>query len=376
MSRSKLFALIQLFAGSVATLLVALGYFWFNNPLQTALTELDSMAGRAETEIATVENLLTDIDGVAESIQNAIPSYRDSLDAVGESTMAVSETINEWEAQIPGVQDVATDAAHICDTFAAQLPIRVPAVNLETKLIKFQLPEVIPKTQDVDIPYPTATVTTSTKKLSYPSGAEVETKGFSKSLGSFQGKNFGSVSFDYPSGISITNDSVALEYPSGIKIGTGNKSVTVPATPEIKLKDYSFDVPDKLEVTHRELMKDEKVLLEKSSKQLTSMTETLGTTRDSLTKVRALLESDVQNSLDATSQNLAAAETALTKFRTERIPGVLTDLKEQRHSLNKSRGVFVAISGLIPLGFCVLALVTVAIALSGAHKFFATPQVA
>ncbi len=52
MPRNRLFALTQLFAGSIATNLVVLGYFWFNAPLQTALTEIDSMVGNAENEIA------------------------------------------------------------------------------------------------------------------------------------------------------------------------------------------------------------------------------------------------------------------------------------------------------------------------------------
>ncbi len=105
------------------------------------------------------------------------------------------------------------------------------------------------------------------------------------------------------------------------------------------------------------------------------MSQTLGATKESLTKVRTLLQTNVQDSVKATSLNLAKPETALIAFRTEQIPHVLIDLKEQRQGLNKSRGLFTAISGLIPLFFCVLTLVTAPIALSGANKFLANQKI-
>ncbi|MEW4567435.1 hypothetical protein AB1L88_06165 [Tautonia sp. JC769] len=370
MRRLNVFALFQVLAGGAATLLVAFGYFWFNHPLQEALGELDRMAARAESEIATVEGLLTDIDGVAESVQDALPFHRESLEAIGQSTTAVARTMGEWEAEIPGIQDLATDTAHVCETFAAQLPIRVPAVDLRSRVVEYQLPEITAKTQEVEIPYQTAKVKTSTKTLTYPTGAKDEMNGFERGLGRVAGRSLGNIRFEYPSGITLSNGSVTLDYPSAITLQTARKTVSIPATPEVTMKDHSFEVPDAIEVTHRDLMKDEKAILEQSSRQLASMTRSLDSTRDSLRDVIGLLENDVPKSLDETRRNFEAAETALTTFRSERIPRALADLEEQRLGLNQSRSVFLALSGLIPLAFGTIALMCAAMAVGGVQKVF------
>jgi hypothetical protein len=366
MGYNRLFAISQLIAGGFATLLVVIAFFSFNQPLRDALVQLDGMAAKAGSEMETVENLLQDINGVAESLQVAIPSHRDSLASIGRSTLAVAETISAWENEIPGFQKIAGDAAHICDTFAEQLPIVVPVV--EMKEVKFQLPKIIPKTQKIDVPYPTARVEMDTVGLNYPT-ASVQTRDFSKSFGSVAGRSLGSVGFSYPSGISIGSRSMNVRYPNRITIGSANKSVSVPATPEINMKDYSFRVPNKL--TNRELMKDEKALLEQSSMQLTSIRETMNTTKESLVTIRGLLAVEIQESFEETDENLTKTEAALTTFRTQRIPGVLEDLRSQREGLSETRKIFTAIGGLIPLLFGIFGLVTAAIALSGGAKLFA-----
>lgn len=366
----SIFAFLQLVAGGISTLLVFIAYTTYKQPLEVALAELDGIAGNVESEIVTVEGLLKDVDGVAESIQRAMPSHRNSIASVSESVLAVSKTLEEWENQIPGIQEISTDTAHILDTFSSQLPIRIPAVKLEQKLIKFQLPEIIPKTRNVNIPYPTATVQTSTQTLSYPNGARVEMKGWSKDFGKVMGKSLGGVSFDYPSGISISDGNVDLSYPSGISIGSASQSVTIPDTPEYRMKNYSFHIPDKLEITHRELMKDEKGLMEKSKKQLTSINSSLDKTKESLRKIRSLLERDAQESLKETDKNITDAENAMDSFRTHRLPAVLEDLRAQRQGISRSRGVFKAVSGLLPLMFLVIGLITTALAASGGAKLF------
>lgn len=349
---------IQLAIGILGTLAVAYAFFSFRGPLENALTELDNMAGNAESQLGTVTDLLGDVDKIADGLQRALPSHRKSLASAVTTAKTISDTVEKWNQDIPGYQEMTSDAAHICDTFASQLPLKVPQVKLDTKQIKFELPEVVPKEQTVSVNVPTAEVEFETKSVSYPKGANVRTSE----------KRAAGVKFSYPSGIEIMEGDVDFRYPARIKIGTKKQDYKIPDTPTVTMKDYSFDVPDKLEVTQRELMKDEKHLLEKSSAQMASLGNTLGETAGSLTEIASLLSEDVVNSIQETDTNLMDAESTLTVFRQERLPSVVADLKEQKLGLNKSRQLFTAIAGLIPLSFCILALITIAIALSGWAK--------
>ena len=370
MKFNRTYAVLQLVFGVLATLLVAIGFFKFNRPLQGALKELDSLAGIVESELETVSNLINDVDKVVESVEAAVPSHRKTLASAVDSSMAIANAVEAWEEKIPGFQDVATDAAQICDTFAEQLPITIPAVSFETKTVHFRLPEVIPKTRSVSIPYPTAKVNSGPKRITYPKGAAVMTKEWKTNFGKVLGKDLGGVSFSYPAGINVSNGSVDLAYPTSIKIGTANKTVSIPATPELRMKDHRFDIPDNLSVSKREFMKDEQVLLRKSSTQLMSMHTALGTTAGSLSRIRRTLGDDVSASLQETDRNLVEMDKALKILRRQRIPRVVSDLAIQRQGLAQSRSEFGALAGLIPLLFAISGLVTSAIAISGVGKLF------
>lgn len=336
MNRRRWFSLLQLIAGSVATVLVFVAYLMFSDPVRIAIVELDALAANAESEIASAERLLKHVDGVAASLQQAIPSHRRTLSAVGVSAKEVARTVGEWEQEVPGIQAISKDVAQVCETFASQLPIRIPTAKLATKQIKYQLPEFTPKTQQVDLPYPSAKV--SMKSLDF---------------GKIAGKSLG-----------------RIQYPGGIDLGTKKKTVTVPAPPEMKMKNYTVRVPSDVDVTYRELLRDEQAVLEKSAVQLGSINEALERTQGSLGDIKRLLQNDVHESLTETERNLTEAESALNVFRTESLPSVLVDLGEQRIGLSESRGVFAPAAGLVPLVFGIAGLTTFAVATGGAAKYF------
>ena len=355
--RKRWLAILQTASGSIATLLVAYGYYTFADPLNEALVQFDSIAENAELQITTTTELLGDIDQVAKSLQRALPAHRRSLESAEETAEALSATVSKWEQDIPAYQAMANDAARIANAFAGQLPITIPKVNLSANRFEYRLPRITPKTQEVSFNVPTASVEYATQSISYPSGASVKTKE----------KSIGPAKITYPSGIQVSNKSLGLKYPARIKIGSESKSITTPAAPEISYQDISFDIP-KIELSEQKLMSDEKQLLEKSSRQLRQLDQTLEKTRGSLAQVTGLLSRDLVRSIGETNSNLAEAEKALLTFREDRIPMVVKNLAQQKSSLNDSRKLFAKVAEIIPIAFIIAGLLSIGVAFSGGVK--------
>lgn len=354
----RIIAVAQTIVGVVGTVAVILGYLSFSQPMRDALTQLDKMAQSGESQLETASSLLGDVSKVADGLQKALPAHRKTVAAAVTTAETLAGTIDKWNEDIPGYQGMATDASHIADTFAEQLPIKVPLVTADMEKKSFELPEIIPRTQTVKINVPTATVGFTTKSLEYPSGASVKT----------DRKSVGPAKFDIPVGIDIAKKSFDVRYPSSLNIGTKVQNVTMPKTPDLNMKEYSFHLPANVKFDTREMMKDEKVLLEKSSAQLLALNTTLGETSESLSNVSDLISGELVGTLKETDANLEETAAALTALREERIPTVIKDLGDQQASLGESRQLFTAISGVIPLVFIVIGVFTLAIAVSGAYK--------
>jgi hypothetical protein len=286
-----------------------------------------------------------------------------TLDIV--STMA--KTIERWQTEIQGFSEISLDSAAIFDNLEKQLPIRVPIVKINTKHIKFNLPEIIPKTRPIVLKYPASTtVRTDTKPFKIPTGITVKTKDYSTKI---FGKKIG---FSYPSDIRTNYKDVSFEYPSKLEVKHNAIKLNVPTSPKIKMKDYSFDVPDKLAFTHRELMKAEKKLLKKTSSRLKSTSRALLDTQKMLHDVRGLLSNETVKSLKATKSNIEIAEQSLNKLHEKRIADVVKRLSDQKRELNKSKDIFSVIEGLLPLSAVIVGLVLLSIIISGIGKLVLT----
>lgn len=163
---------------------------------------------------------------------------------------------------------------------------------------------------------------------------------------------------------------VNFELPD-ISIKTRDGAIPIP-TAEVKMKKYSFEMPDNMEITQREYLKDEKLLLEKSSSQLIALDRALAETAQSMELIRTQLLPEVAGSVGETQRGMHELDAALQSFRGQALPATRADLRGQIMGIEESRDVYKAIQTLIPMFFLTAGLITSGIAIGGAAKLTAS----
>lgn len=333
-----------------------------------AFVELDTLSSAAQTEIEVGSEVLEDVGEIAQNFRDAIPLHRQTLTATRESSTQVARTIATWQREVPQLRKTATDASAVCSSLAGNLPLRIPIVTLATETIQFEVPEIQTSTRTIGIPYPTARVENGSQELSYPSGAQVKMETWEKSLGTFAGKNLGGLSFKYPAGLDISRKSMRLNYPKSIDIGQETMDIEVPATPQVNMKKRSFKVPSDPKLTYKEILSGEKQLLAQSAQQLKSLSATLASSEGTLETAHRLAADDAPRSIEATLELLLLSEQQLDSLCSDRIPRTLHLLEIQHQQIGSSRETFAALRPLVGVGFAALALLGIAISLSGVVK--------
>ncbi|PQO35338.1 hypothetical protein DTL21_10965 [Bremerella cremea] len=363
-------AFIQTFCGSVATLLMLFAFIYFYNPLRSSLVAIDDIVGRADSEAESLQLLLKKAASAGSKFEATLPQIKATINSSKSAVAEVSTTLKVWREKIPVVKTFANDVADICGTVEKELPLTVPVVEIPMKKVEFQIPEVIPQTQKVEIPFPTVSKTEyGSQKMTYPRHATVKMKDFSKGLGSWHGHSFGSIGFSYPSGIDIKKNVVHVKYPKSIKIGTSKKVVEVPKSPLLEMHGVSFSIPDcPPEFKTRRLMEKEKEVLQTLKIELSGLNDELVQTEVGMASIEGLLNVEAKNSLELAHGGCEEVEKELGELLDDVLPSVLDDITDQRKKLEGARNVFSAISGLVTIAFFVLILIPGGITASGVVK--------
>lgn len=318
----------QMIVGFVGLILVVFSFFKFNGPLNDALQEMDMLVGRVGSEIEDTITLIQKGAAVTDEIQKSIPSH---LQSIEQSKVAINESVKiveEWQKQIPGLRSIVLDGEKICNTYADQLPIKLP--HVDSKKVSFRYPEIIPRTTDIDLPYPTA---------------KVKMSGFKT---------------------KILNKEIGFDYPSGIEIGNLNKRITVPTNPTVNEKEISFEIPDKIYMM--EYMKTEKEMILKTANQLKDIEGAIGKSSESIDLIKAKVKTDLVNSINKTINGVQKSEALLVEINTKTIPQTVVNLKAQQMSLKKSSILFSDFALGIPIFFSMLGLIFIAIFSGGLFK--------
>ena len=364
-------ATAQIAIGTIAVVLLVAIYVQFAPRARDALSQLDSIAASGEKELSTAIGILDDLDIVLVEVEKSLPHYRGTLGSAMKSARTFDSILGKWNANVASASGIASDSAHILDTFEKQLPIRVPHVNVETKRIVVQLPEFQVESSDFPVSVPTsATPKKKKKEIEYPKGAKVETS--TKDFGRVAGKSLGSIT--YPSGIDPQFGTIEIEYVSGLTINNETHNIKVPKTIIVNKKEIPLDIPDKIEFTHRELMKDEKEVAIKMAGTLRATSTTLLETNKSLAEVQKLLAEDTVESMKATLGTLDGVEKSLEQLRKNRVATIRTELGNQRTALGESRELFGLLKGAIVWVFCLAALIPIGQVISGVSKLRPTSE--
>ncbi|GAB5406158.1 MAG: hypothetical protein Aurels2KO_43890 [Aureliella sp.] len=364
----QLFGWCQLGIGLTLVVLAISSHLRYAGKLADAFGELDTLSAAAQSEIEVGQAVLGDVGSIAQNFRQAIPLHRQTLTATRDSSMQVAKSIAAWQQELPQLRKTAGDASAVCSNLAGQLPLRIPNITLATKTVQFEVPEIETGTRTVGIPYPTAQVENGSQELSYPAGAKVKMDTWQKSLGSFAGKNLGGLSFKYPSGLDVSRKSLRLDYPKSINIGRANMEIEVPATPKVRMQKRSFDVPSEPQLSYKEVLSDEKQLLIQSAQQLQSLDGTLASSQKTLDAAHRLAADDAPRSIDATLELLKLSERQLDALCDDRIPTTMRMLEIQHQQIGSSRKTFAALRPLISVALATLALLGVAIGISGTVK--------
>jgi hypothetical protein len=344
----------QIALGVCGLLLVAVTYATYAPKLRTALHSLDGITERVETEADITVSTLEEGQKVVRALTDVAKPYKRSIQTAKAAASDAAGVLEKWDKELDGYSTVAKDAARICDTFQAQLPLKLPAFDVKTRSVEVNIPDIQPRTRTVNIPYPTAAVKTDTKKIAYPSGVAVE---FGNTAG-----------IRYPKDLSAKTTEIDLTYPSALVIGKDKMTVEIPDKPDVRVKRTAFDVPGKIDVTYRELMADEKAVLVAMRDRLASTSQTLTGSRQSVSGIRKLLTQDAAENLQLTHDKIVEVEQSAAVLSEERIPAAVRAVREQKSQVQSSRAAFSAVEGVIPLAGVVLALIPVGTILSGFGK--------
>ncbi len=324
----KLLAYAQLAVGLSGLALCGLLYARYADPMHRALGRLDHMAGDAQIQAEIGSQLLDDWSLIGGDLEQATRVHQQSLDSLQNTSRRMAGSLAQWESSLREASTVASSAGRVARKFATYLPLRIPDISMDMRDIRFDVPQITFKEQEVKLPYPTVTVGSRTKEID----------------------------------LGIT--SVKLDVPT-LDVSSANRVVALPAAPDVINKPYRFSIPDNVQVSYRELMGEEKELLVDTAAQLDRSAVAMVDSASALQEVQSTMTHELPTSIQAGKANLAHAEAALSKLRTTQIPAFQARLQNQREQLSKTQIEFSSLHGLIPWLFAFAALLPLAISLHG-----------
>ena len=325
---TKRFATIQILLGLSGIGLVLVSYVVFSERLIEALDRVDRIAIHGELQLEQSQDLLIGVKDVVAELEASATAHQKTIDSAMESTARLSKTIGRWESDATAFAEISRDASRIVNTFQQQLPITVPNVDVSSRTVRFKRPEIELEADEFTVQYPSFTVDTRTES------------------------------------IDLGVKKLDLKYPVGLTTTQQNKKVRIADIPKVTLVDQQVDVP-RIDVSYQDVLTAERALLLDTSRQLAATSASLDDTAGSLADLRELMAGDLSGSLRQTKGNLTGVARQLRQLHMQRIPGAITDLRDQREELRDSRAAWSALSELVPVAFVILGLLPVSILLSG-----------
>lgn len=324
----KILAYTQLLIGLVGLAMCGLLYAHYQEPMQSALHRLDRMAADAQIQAEIGSQLLEDWSLIGGDLEQAASVHQQSLVAFQNSSQRLATSLGQWGTSLREASTVASNTGHIARKFSTYLPLSIPDVTVETEDIQIDVPQIILKEQQVQLPYPTVSVGSRTKEID----------------------------------LGLT--SIKLDVPT-LEVSTRDRAVSLPATPQVTNQPYRFSVPRNVRVNHQKLLGEEKELLVDAARQLDKISLAMVDSAATLQEVQSLMTHELSASVQAGQENLAHAESALAKLRTIQLPVFQARLQAQREQLSHTQTAFAGLRGIIPWLFAFAALVPLTISLHG-----------
>lgn len=150
-------AIVQVIAGTLALLLVVVGYVRYAPRVRVALDEADKLAGTINDEIGQAVKILTKVNGLVGRVRGTIPSASETIASVSGSVGGIATTI---AALVP----TPRSSRAFAEAHRGRAPnLRGAAAHPRPRRrdvhegYSFNVPELIPKMRTVELPVPTAT---------------------------------------------------------------------------------------------------------------------------------------------------------------------------------------------------------------------------
>lgn len=332
MKRVNTIAIIQMGLGVAGLVLCYALYLHYGGALRRSLDRIAEMADEVHRQAEIGNEVLADWTGLLEGFDDTLSTHRQTLATARTANRQVSQSIGEWRVGLTGTSKVASHASLVCLRFAKQLPVRLPEIEVDTREVRVDIPQFNLKQETVKIPYPTA---------------QVGTREVSVDLG-------------------LTD--LKVEVPT-LTIGSRSQRVVVPAPPEVTHRRESFSVPEDLRIQYREILTDEKRLLEDTGQELERTALLLDSSTETLETVRRLLDRELAESIDATDRNLQQSQASLRRSYADRLPEFRRRLLAEQVKLTQSQDNFRSLKSLVPWLFGLAALLPAAIVLHGCQSW-------
>lgn len=331
MNARKIVASIQVVVGIAGLLVCGLVHMKYTPRVARSIEALDQLSGDAAAQAGVGQELLAQWSVLLGSFENSAATHSESLNSLSSTTRVVTKSLESWESGLLDLAEVARDGSRIAGKFGSQLPIRIPAVEYQTKQVVIEVPDISLQERTIRIPYPTASV--GSKRVS----------------------------------VDLGLTEVKLDVPT-LNVGTREKTVKVPTTPDVQRSVEKFVVPSKMEVTHREFLKDEKQLLEDTSRELLDTSAAMKLSATALADANRIVGGELPASIEATAESLQSGRELISDWRKNQIPQLQSKLGSEQAELTKAQETVQTLKPFVSWLLLVAALIPLSILMQGIYN--------
>ncbi|MFN3192991.1 MAG: hypothetical protein ACE361_20950 [Aureliella sp.] len=336
MKLRRMVAAVQIAIGILGILLCFYLHRIYVPRVDGALAELDSIAADVDVQARVGERMLSDWITLVDSAEKTVGLHIDTTRALRASTQDVERSIVRWQSVARGMSTSAGGAAESLHGFASQLPIEIPIPKIESENVELAIPQFQVGKSEIRLPYPTAKLGTTKRRID----------------------------------LGVT--SVDLEVPS-LQLGKATQAVSVPNVEMGEDLIRRIEVPRNVGVESRQLLSNEKELLEKTADQLRDSSIGFAEASDSLTQFRDVVRNEVLGSFNVAEDELIQLGDVLRKSSQQELPEIRQRLLQQRDAVERTRVRFQGINGLFPWAILIAALIPGGVLLQGIVNLSVTP---
>lgn len=325
-------AAIKICVGILGLVACYFTYQSYGPQVKEAFVQMDQLAGEAQVQAKVTDEVLGEWTDLLVNVDTTLGTHQRTLDAMQGSGKQISSSLSRWRSSMRGFAQTSDEASQVFAKFATHLPLRIPNVEMETREVAFEIPDIKLKNQIVKLPYPTANV--GTRKVEIDVGLT-------------------DLKFDVPT----------------LNVGTRNRTLTVPISPEVTKRTEKITVPSDVNLNYREILSDEKEVLNSTSGRLK---EAARNTRDSITAIESverLMREDLTDSISQSKRNLEQSRESLQRSYNVELPALKERLKRGSEALANTQSNFRDLQGIVPILFAFVAMIPLGLVLSGVQSF-------